>query len=70
MEKINEKLVKKIHRSSPDIIDRSKYLRLDKNERVVVFEKKFLEFLKEKIDTLIYLHIQIPIKSKNLLLKN
>ena len=43
--------LKKIHRSSPDIIDRSKYLRLDKNERVVAFENKFLKFLKKKIDT-------------------
>ena len=49
--KLMKNWLKKIHRSSPDIIDRSKYLRLDKNERVVAFEKKFLEFLKRKIDT-------------------
>ena len=45
-----EKLMKnwlKNYRSSPDIIDRSKYLRLDKNERVVAFENKFLKFLKK-----------------------
>ena len=49
--KFNEKLVKKIHRSNQDLLDRSKYLRLDKNERVIPFEKKFLKFLKKKIGT-------------------
>ena len=49
--KLMKNWLKKIHRSSPDIIDRSKYLRLDKNERVVAFENKFLKFLKKKIDT-------------------
>lgn len=43
--------LKKIHRSNQDLLDRSKYLRLDKNERVVPFEKKFLSFLKKKINT-------------------
>ena len=43
--------LKKIHRLNPDIVDRSKYLRLDKNERVISFEKKLINFLKKKIDT-------------------
>jgi histidinol-phosphate aminotransferase len=43
--------IKKIQRSKPDFIDRSKYLRLDKNERVIPFEKKFIKFLKKKINT-------------------
>ena len=41
----------KINRSNPDLIDRSKFLRLDKNERVIPFEKKFLKILKKKINT-------------------
>jgi histidinol-phosphate aminotransferase len=43
--------LKKVKRFKPIIIDRSKFLRLDKNERVINFEKKFLAFLKKKIDT-------------------
>ena len=43
--------LKKIHRSNQDLLDRSKYLRLDKNERVIPFEQKFLTFLKKKIGT-------------------
>lgn len=43
--------LQKIHRLNPGIIDRSKYLRLDKNERVIPFEKKFINFLKKKINT-------------------
>lgn len=43
--------LKKIHRTNTENFDRSKYLRLDKNERVIPFEKKFLKFLKKKIDT-------------------
>jgi len=43
--------LKKIHRSNQDLLDRSKYLRLDKNERVIPFEKKFLKFLQKKIGT-------------------
>ena len=45
--KFNEKLVKKIHRSNQDLLDRSKYLRLDKNERVIPFEKNFEIFAKK-----------------------
>ena len=41
----------KINRSNPELIDRSKFLRLDKNERVIPFEKKFLKILKKKINT-------------------
>jgi histidinol-phosphate aminotransferase len=43
--------LKKVTRLEPALIDRSKYLRLDKNERVVNFEKKFLNFLKKKLNT-------------------
>jgi len=50
-ENLMKNWLKKIHRSNSDYIDRSKYLRLDKNERVIAFEKKFLKFLKSKIDT-------------------
>lgn len=49
--KLMKNWLKKIHRSNPEFIDRSKYLRLDKNERVIPFEKKFLKFLKGKINT-------------------
>ena len=43
--------LKKITRIQPDSLDRSKYLRLDKNERVIEFEKKFINYLKIKINT-------------------
>ena len=49
--KLMKNWLKKIHRSNLDFIDRSKHLRLDKYERVIAFEKKFLKFLKGKIDT-------------------
>ena len=68
--KLMKNWLKKIHRSSPDIIDRSKYLRLDKNERVVAFEKKFLEFLKRKIDTFNLSAYPNTDKIKKLIAKN
>ncbi len=43
--------LKKITRHGLVDIDRSKYLRLDKNERVIEFERKFLDYLKKKINT-------------------
>ena len=43
--------LKKVTRLEPALIDRSKYLRLDKNERVINFEKKFLNFLKKKLNS-------------------
>lgn len=46
-----KKWLSKIDRINHETIDRSKYLRLDKNERVINFEKKFLRYLKKKIDT-------------------
>ena len=50
MEKIsNENMLTKIKRSSPEIIDRSKFLRLDKNERVIPFEKNSKNFKKKLI---------------------
>ena len=48
---MNKKWLKKIQRLQPDILDRSKYLRLDKNERIIDFEKKFLLFIKKNINT-------------------
>ena len=38
--------ISKIKRSEPENIDRSKYLRLDKNERVIDFNQFFLKELK------------------------
>ena len=43
--------LEKIYRAEPERIDRSKYLRLDKNERIIPFEKIFLHFLKNKINS-------------------
>jgi histidinol-phosphate aminotransferase len=43
--------LKKVNRLEPIIINRSKFLRLDKNERVINFEKKFLNYLKKKINS-------------------
>ena len=39
----------KVNRFEPSLLDRSKFLRLDKNERVIKFEKNFLNFLKKKL---------------------
>lgn len=50
MLKINNRL-ENIYRAEPDRVDRSKYLRLDKNERIIPFEKSFLNFLKKKINS-------------------
>ncbi len=41
----------KVKRLPADKIDRSKYLRLDKNERVIKFEKKFLNYIKKNVNT-------------------
>ena len=43
--------LKKVLRHQLVDIDRSNYLRLDKNERVIEFEKKFLDYLKKRINT-------------------
>ena len=43
--------LKKLKRIKPENIDRSKFLRLDKNERVVDFEKSFISYLKKSINT-------------------
>ena len=43
-----KKWLSKIDRINHETVDRSKYLRLDKNERVIHFEKKFLMYLKKK----------------------
>ena len=53
-----KKWLNKIDRLAQDSLDRSKYLRLDKNERVIQFEKRFLEYLKKKLIHLIYLLTQ------------
>ncbi len=41
----------KVNRFPHDTLDRSKFLRLDKNERVIEFEKSFLVYLKKKVNT-------------------
>ena len=41
----------KVNRFEPSLLDRSKFLRLDKNERVINFEKKFLNFIKKRLNT-------------------
>ena len=41
----------KVNRFEPSLLDRSKFLRLDKNERVIKFEKNFLNFFKKKLNT-------------------
>ena len=43
--------LEKLKRAKPEIIDRSNYLRLDKNERVIDFDKKFLNYLKKNLNT-------------------
>ena len=43
--------LKRIKRYESESLDRSKYLRLDKNERTIKFENFFLKYLKSKIDT-------------------
>ena len=43
--------LKKLSRAKQENIDRSKYLRLDKNERVIKLEDKFLSYLKKSINT-------------------
>lgn len=40
-----------LKRSNPDVIDRSQYLRLDKNERIINFNQKFQRYLKRKINS-------------------
>ena len=42
--------LKKIKRVSPSNFDRSSYLRLDKNERVIDYQKKFFQYIKKKIN--------------------
>jgi histidinol-phosphate aminotransferase len=41
----------KIKRDKPIDFDRTNYLRLDKNEKVIIFKKNFLNYLKKKINT-------------------
>lgn len=48
---INKNWIYKVTRYSQENINRENFLRLDKNERVIEFEKKFLNFLKKKINT-------------------
>jgi len=49
--KMKKHWIKNIIRIPPNDIDRSKFLRLDKNERVINFEKKFLSYIKKSINT-------------------
>ena len=53
---VKNNLIKKnwlssINRLKSDTVEREKFLRLDKNERVISFEKKFINYLKKKINT-------------------
>ena len=48
---MNKPWLKNLIRLKSERIDRSKFLRLDKNERVVKFESEFLSFLKKSINT-------------------
>ena len=48
---MNKPWLKNLIRLKPDQIDRSKFLRLDKNERVIEFESKFLNFLRKSLNT-------------------
>ena len=43
--------ISKIKRIRGENYDRSKFLRLDKNERVIPFDQKFLKFLKKNISS-------------------
>ncbi len=48
---IKKNWLSKINRHQFDTDDREKFIRLDKNERVIKFEKIFINFLKKKINT-------------------
>lgn len=43
--------LRNLSRYKPDNLNRIKFLRLDKNERIINFEKNFLVYLKKKINT-------------------
>lgn len=43
--------LRNLSRYKPDNLNRIKFLRLDKNERIINFEKNFLIYLKKKINT-------------------
>ena len=45
---IKKTWLNKINRHQPDKVNRKKFLRLDKNERVIKFEKSFIKYLKKK----------------------
>ena len=62
--KLMKNWLQKIHRLSPDIIDRSKYLRLDKNERVIPFDKELIRFLKKKTQLILFICISKYFKNK------
>lgn len=48
---VKKKWIKKIFRVEHSETDRFKFLRLDKNERVINFEKKFINYIKKSINT-------------------
>ena len=62
--------LKKVLRHELVDLDRKKYLRLDKNERVIEFEKKFLNFLKRKINTHTISAYPDLLKLKKIIAKN
>ncbi len=67
--KLMKNWLQKIHRLSPDIIDRSKYLRLDKNERVIPFDKELIRFLKKKLNSFYLSAYPNTLKIKKLIAK-
>ncbi len=64
-----KKWLNKVVRAEPEILDRSKYLRLDKNERVIKFETRFVNFLKKNINSYHLSSYPNTYKIKNLLSK-
>lgn len=62
--------LKKVKRLEPNLIDRSKFLRLDKNERVINFDKKFLYFLKKKLNSYFLSAYPDTFKIKKIIAKN
>ena len=50
------KQIKKIYRKENLIFDRTKYIRLDKNERVITYGKKSVKLTERELDIILYLY--------------
>ena len=61
--------ITKIKRFEPENIDRSKYLRLDKNERVIDFNQFFLKRIKSKLNSYLITAYPDIEKTKSLISK-